>query len=341
MQKPAEGTHVAAGDRCQHAVDALEKPIFFAVLTAQQERGERGRESKRVEGGDGNREGDGQCELAEQNARGAGKEGYGHEDGNQHQGGGDDGAGDFLHGVGRGFDGIGLAFLQMALDVFDDDDGVVDYEARGERDAEQGQGVDGEAEQLDESERADERDWDGDRGDDGGAPVFEENEDDKDDEEDGLAEGRDYVANGFADGVGGIEGELILHAGRKAFGKAVEFGDAAAVHVEGVGGGELSDADANRFVSAVVQVGAVVFGPKLGVADIAQTDESAIGIALEDDVIELTGFRKTADGADADLELLAGKSRLRTDLSGGDFNVLLLQSAHHIVGGKGTAGHAH
>src|SRR5208337_166550 len=331
MQKPAEGTHVAAGDRCQHAVDALEKPIFFAVLTAQQERGERGRESKRVEGGDGNREGDGQCELAEQNARGAGKEGYGREDG----------AGDFLHGVGRGFDGIGLAFLQMALDVFDDDDGVVDYEARGERDAEQGQGVDGEAEQLDESERADERDWDGDRGDDGGAPVFEENEDDKDDEEDGLAEGRDYVANGFADGVGGIEGELILHAGRKAFGKAVEFGDAAAVHVEGVGGGELSDADANRFVSAVVQVGAVVFGPKLGVADIAQTDESAIGIALEDDVIELTGFRKTADGADADLELLAGKSRLRTDLSGGDFNVLLLQSAHHIVGGKGTAGHAH
>ncbi len=119
----------------------------------------------------------------------------------------------------------------MALDVFDNDDGVVDYQAGGERNTEQRQRIDGEAEQLDERESADERDGNGDGGDDGGAPVFEENEDDQDDEDDGRAERRDYVADGFADCVGDIEGNLIFHAGRKVFGKAIEFGEALAVYV--------------------------------------------------------------------------------------------------------------
>jgi hypothetical protein len=76
------------------------------------------------------------------------------------------------------------------------------------------------------------------------------------------------------------------------------------------------------------------------VADIFQADQSAIGIALEDDVIELRGFGKTADGANADLELLAGNRGLGADLSGGDFDVLLLESIDHIVGGEAAAGHA-
>src|SRR5208282_2639968 len=48
----------------------------------------------------------------------------------------------------------------------------------------------------------------------------------------------------------------------------------------------------------------------------------------------------TADGADADLELLAGDRGLGTDLPGGDFDILFLKSADHIVGGESTAGHA-
>src|ERR1700676_423993 len=198
----------------------------------------------------------------------------------------------------------------MALDVFDNDDGVVDYQAGGERNAEQRQRVDGEAEQLDERECANERDRNRDRGDDGGTPVLEENEDDQNDEKDGRAEGRDYVSDGFADCVGDIEGNLILHAGRKVFGKAIEFGKALAMNVERVGGGKLSNAEANRVAPVVIQIGAVVFGAKLGAANVLQTDKRAIGIALEDDVLELTGFGKAADSAHADLEILAGHRRL-------------------------------
>src|SRR6266478_9530886 len=228
----------------------------------------------------------------------------------------------------------------MALDVFDNDDGVIDHQSGGERNSEQRQRVDGEAEQLDERECANERDRNRDRGDDGGAPVFKENKDDQNDEEDGRAEGRDYVADGFADCVGDIEGNLILHAGRKALGKALEFGEALAMYVEGVGGGKLSNAEANRVTPVVVQIGAVVFGAKLGAANVLQTNKRAIGIALEDDVIELTGFGKTADSAHADLEILAGHRWLGTNLSGSAFNVLFPESADHIGSGKGRASHA-
>jgi len=310
------------------------------VLAAQQKRGERGRKSQRVERGDGDREGDGQRELTKQNPGCAGEKRNWYEDGNQHQRSGDDGSRNFLHGVGRGFDRIQFAFLQMALDVFDDDDSVVDDQTGGERDAEQGQRVDGEAEQFDECERADERNRNGNRRDDSRAPVFEENKDDQNDQRDGSAEGRDYIANGFADGIRRIEGDLILHAGRKVFGKAIEFGDALLVDVEGVGGGELRDGDANRFPSVVVQVVGVIFGAEFGVTHVFQTDQGAVGVALEDDVVELSGFRKTADGADADLEILAGHGWLRTDLSGRDFDVLLTKSVHHVIRSEGAAGHA-
>jgi len=42
------------------------------------------------------------------------------------------------------------------------------------------------------------------------------------------------------------------------------------------------------------------------VADIFQANQRAIGIAFEDDVIELSGFGKAADGANADLEFWPG-----------------------------------
>src|SRR5258708_22993383 len=107
----------------------------------------------------------------------------------------------------------------MALDVFDNDDGVVDHQACSESNAEQGQRVDGEAEQLDEREGADERDRNRDRGDDGVAPVLEENEDYQNDKEDGAAEGRDYVEARFADRIMDLDSDLMLHPRTQVFRK--------------------------------------------------------------------------------------------------------------------------
>ena len=72
-QDQAQGPPVSLGDAVNGSVHSLEEPVLFAVLAAQQDGGQRGRKGQRVEGGNRNRERDGQRELAKQNAGGAGK----------------------------------------------------------------------------------------------------------------------------------------------------------------------------------------------------------------------------------------------------------------------------
>ena len=63
----------------------------------------------------------------------AGDEGHGNENRQQHQGDGDDGAGNLGHGLLAGLCNGQLRFLvDHPLDVFDDDDGVIDHDADGE-----------------------------------------------------------------------------------------------------------------------------------------------------------------------------------------------------------------
>src|SRR5258708_39758070 len=75
---------------------------------------------------------------------------------------------------------------EMALHVLDDDDGVVDDQSGGEGDAEEGERVDGKAEDLDEGEGADERHGNGHGGGGRGAPVPQE-------EREGGEEGEEVV----------------------------------------------------------------------------------------------------------------------------------------------------
>ena len=98
-----------------------------------------------------------------------------------------------LHGLvrgGRRREAVG----DLALDVLDDHDGVVDDDADGEDEAEQSQVVEREAERRHDGERADERHRDGDDRDDGRAPGLQEDDDDENHERDRLEQGHiDFV----------------------------------------------------------------------------------------------------------------------------------------------------
>ncbi len=76
----------------------------------------------------------------------------------------------------------GQALLDVVLDGLHHDDGVVDHEADGEHEAEQGEGIDGEAEQGKDRERAHQGHWHGQEGDEGGPQALQKDEDDDDDE---------------------------------------------------------------------------------------------------------------------------------------------------------------
>src|SRR5271166_6998692 len=109
------------------------------------------------------------------------------------------------------------------------------------------------------------------------------------------------------------------------------------MNVEGVGSGELGDGDADRIAAVVIEVGAIVFGAEFGVTYISEPNESSVGIAFEDDVIELIGFRETPDDADAHLEVLPGHCGLRAHAAGGHFDVLFREGVDDIVRSKRAA----
>src|SRR5690242_6637454 len=89
-----------------------------------------------------------------------------------------------------------------------------------------------------------------------------------------------------------------------------------------------------------LQVGAVVFGSKFGVTNIAKADQGAVSIGLDNDVLELCGIGEPADGANANLECLSAANRRLADLAGGNFDVLFAERIDRVGGSQSAAGHA-
>jgi hypothetical protein len=230
-----------------------------------------------------------------------------------------------------------VALGDMALDVFDDNDGVVDDEAGGEGDAEQRERVDGETEDTDEGEGSDERNRNRDSGDEGRAPILQEEEDDKDDDDDGFDEGLDDFADGCADDGGGVEGDGVFHARREGTSEAVHLGFGIAIDLQGIGVAQLLHAEADGGNAVEGQSAAIGFGAQFGMADVFDLDDAGGGV-LDHDVVELLGSGETPDDVHGNLEGLFLIGGRRAKLAGGNFDVLLGESIDDVGGGELAGG---
>ncbi len=117
--------------------------------------------------------------------RQAGDEGQRHEHCDQHEGDGDNRAGNFAHGLIGGLTRC-FARFDIAFDVFDHHDGVIDNDADGQHQTEQGQCVDGEAEDVHDREGADDGNRYAQQRYDRRPPGLQEQDHHQDDEQNGL-----------------------------------------------------------------------------------------------------------------------------------------------------------
>ena len=198
-------------------------------MRLEQERAERGAQCQRHDQRDHRRRGDGDGELTEELAEDAGQEGRGNEHRRQNERDGDQRAADLLHGaIGRVARTQALA--DVALDVLDHDDGVVDHDADGEHETEQREIVQREAEGRQHGEGADQRHRDGDDGDDRGAPGLQEQDDHHHDEDDCLEHGLDHGLDGLRDEDGRVVDDVVAQPGGNDFdSSAIAFCTSAAV----------------------------------------------------------------------------------------------------------------
>ena len=131
----------------------------------------------------------------EQIARYAAQQEHGHEDDADRERGNHGRRGDLRGAVKNGLLDL-LALLEIAIDVFDFDGGVVDQNADGEREAAEGHDVDGLAEREERRDGAEDSERNGDRDDERGAPAAQEDQD----HERGEAGGNDGFADNAHDG---------------------------------------------------------------------------------------------------------------------------------------------
>ena len=296
---------VPTGEGIDAVVELLQPPPFFGVAAAQKDRRQHRGQGKSVESGNGDGECDGQRKLAKQNAGRPGKERNRNKHSNQHQRCSDDGAGNLGRGRRRRFVGVVFALVNMALNVFNHDDRVIDHQTSSERDTEQRQRVDGEAEQLHEDERTDQRNRSGDEVNHRRSPVAEKDKDDQDDQQDRRTYREGHVANRLAHRVGRVECDLACMPGRKPLLQPLQFGNrfrstSSAFAVE-------SCVTAIPMASCPLncRVGGVILRAEFGVSDVFQPDQRAIGIGFQNDVVELRRLAQPAHRPHADLVRLS------------------------------------
>jgi hypothetical protein len=197
-----------------------------------------------------------------------------------------------------------LSHADVALDVLDDDDGVVHHEADREHDREQRQQVQREAEHLDEEDHADQRQGNGDDGHEHGPERSEEEEDDDHDDADGLEERPRHVVDGAVDVPGRVVRDGGLHPRRQVAPDGIHLAPDAPDDVERVGVGQDPHAHEDGLAAGEPDVRVVVVGAEGDVRDVLETDERPVVLA-EDELLEVRDRGEVRGGGQVDLDELA------------------------------------
>ena len=191
------------------------RPRFRSpVVGVQEARAHHRRQRERDEGRHDHRGGHGDGELAEQHAHHAAHQQQGDEHGDQRNGDRDDGEADLARALQCRVEGR-IALLDVAHDVLDHDDGVVDDEADGDGHRHQGEVVDAVAQRIHHGEGGDQRQRHGDRGDDGRPEVPQEDQDDHDHQGDGQDQGELHVGDRRLDRQRAVGHQVDLQRGRQ------------------------------------------------------------------------------------------------------------------------------
>ena len=184
--------------------------------------------------------------------------------------------------------------LDVALDAFDDDNGIVHHQTDGQHQPEHRKRIDGEAEDGEEYKGAHQRDGHGKHRDQRSAPVLQEEVDHKDHQHDGDQQGFNDLLHAFCHccclvqryGVIHILREALLHLGH-------QLSDACG-RLDRIGTGQLVDRDNDGGLAIQSADNAVVLCAQLDAGDVSNTNYAAIRSLTHYDVFELFRGRQSA-----------------------------------------------
>ncbi len=325
VERALEAAPVAFGETREDAVDQPDKaPVQHRA--AQQHRAHHRRQGDRNDARDDDGAGEGEGELAEQRPGDAAEKADRRVDRGQGQGHRDHRAGDLARPDQRRLR-RGAALLDVAVDVFDDHDRVVDDEPDRQHHRQQGQQVEAEAQGRHQGPGADQRQRDRDDRDHHRAQAAEEQKDHDDDDADRHGQRElDLVDRGL-DELRRIVGDLHDDRGRQV---ALDLGQERA-HVahqgQRVAGRRRLDADEHRALAVHRHARGPALRRQIDGGDVLKPHQRAV-LALDHHLLELRCVVEPGVGGDVgdrEIALRLARRRLvvvgldrRGDIAGGD-----------------------
>ena len=232
-------------------------PAGFGVEEAGAHHGGGGERNKK-----GNTDGDAKHdgEFAEEAADDAAHQQNRDEDGDERSAHGEDGEADFAGAFHGGFEGL-HAIFDVAGDVFDDHDGVVNDEARGDGEGHEREIVQTIVSEIHDAKRADEGERNGHAGNDGGPNVSEKSKHHENDECNGNDKRDFHVVDGGTNRGGAVDDDAQVQRRRDRSTQQREKGGDAIHGFDHIGAG-LAENGKNdgRFAAGEAQVAGIFDG---------------------------------------------------------------------------------
>ncbi|MNK93194.1 hypothetical protein D3C87_1133430 [compost metagenome] len=317
---------ITLGQLLEATVEPAEEPGLFVVLAfgnrLEQRRAQGRGQGQGEEGREQDRGGHRQRELLVDHPDRALHERHRNEHRDQHQGDADDGPGDLLHGLARGFLGRQAFGGHDPLDVLHHHNRVVHQNADGQHHAEHGQHVDRKPQRQHRRKSAHQCHRHHQGRNQRVADVLQEQEHHREHQQHRLKEGVDHLGDRNLDERRGVVRDRVLDVRREIALEFVHLRPHQGRGVQRVGTGrELHGDGGGRF--AVQACGKLVFlATDLDPRHIADAHGRAVRIGLEDDVGKLFGGRQLTLDQNGRGDFLGGAGRQIADAARRHLGVL-------------------
>ena len=225
------------------------------------------------------------------------------------------------------------------FDRLDHHDGVIDNDANGQHESEQGQGIEAETDHGHRRERADDGHRHGDERYDGWPPALQEYEHNQRHENHRIAERLEHLVHRLADEWRGVVADFVDAVFRKITSQLLHLGLDQVGGFQRVGIRQLKDGQAHRGLAVETVVDVLATGAQFDAANVPNAhDLSALG-RTNNDILELFRLGQPAERRKGDLQQAARAGRWIADLPGRNLQVLLAQRVDHVAHGQISHGH--
>ena len=332
--KRCNNADIAAFRTLKPIVEPAKEPaqqafIILLGMTLEHLSAERRRQRQGHEGRKADRYGNGQRELLIKDPRHTAEESNWDEYSRQDNSDGHNRPLNFVHRALRRID-RSQALFHMLLNVLNNDDRIIDNEADRKDHCKERQGIDRKVKYDKCAERTDQGNRDSKQRNDRRAPVLQEDENNKDNQQQRFHKGHQHLFNRRADIIGRIEDCRHLHARRQRVFCLIKNLTNFADRLHGIRIARKLDAEADRRISVIFGNNTLRLRSCLDFSDILEAYKLAVAIRLDDDIAEFLRRRQASFDLAGHLFFLTVVDRHRTDRTGRCLNILLLDRGRNV-----------